>query len=202
VARLNFSIALALLVTGCDGFAAAAPTENAQRMTSSAYVSPAGAVPETCNKSVRLKFKPRGGSFALPRCGGWTGTMMYPPVIRRTIWGITTSTTNDFGAPGPPSGIAIFYMQMYLRHPGGATFPNGNVTDTVANPMLTPGHTYTLNVYRFLYNNQCPSSQCTWSMNIGSPQPGTHSITFVSPLNGASIGGGPNLAPVWQFVLN
>ena len=78
-------------------------------------------------------------------------------------------------------------MQMQLNHPPVAIFHNEGVEDTVASPNFTSDHTYTLNVYRFFYNDQCPSTQCTWTMNIGSPQPGSHSITFVSPLNGANV---------------
>ena len=93
-------------------------------------------------------------------------------------------------------------MQMQLLHPTVATFHNDGVNGTVTTPEFTSEHTYTLNVYRFLYNEQCPSSQCVWTTNLSSPQQGTHSITFNSPLNGATILGGSDGAIIWQFVQN
>jgi hypothetical protein len=95
----------------------------------------------------------------------------------------------------------MFYMQMQLQHPGVTDFHDGT-TDAVTSSKFTSDHAYTLNVYNFRYNVQCPSTQCTWTMNIGSPQPGSHSITFPSPLNGATILGGSDGAIVWQFVQN
>jgi hypothetical protein len=156
----------------------------------------------SCGRRVHLLAHPRGGSFQVPHCGGWSGTIAYPTAPSRSIWSVTSSVTDAFRAPPPPSGTAIFYMQMQLNHPPVAIFHNEGVEDTVASPNFTSDHTYTLNVYRFFYNDQCPSTQCTWTMNIGSPQPGSHSITFVSPLNGANVVSGSTGAPVWQFVQN
>jgi hypothetical protein len=115
---------------------------------------------------------------------------------------VTSSVKNAFGAPSPPSGTAVFYMRMQLLHPGDTAFHDEVVNDTVTSPILSPDHTYTLNVYHFFYNEQCPSSQCTWTMNVGSPTPGSRSLTFAAPLSGATVLSGSDFALVWQFVQN
>jgi hypothetical protein len=197
------------LLAGCAGSAGSppplAPVE-AQSVTApiGAIVSaqPKSVSPASCGARVRISAPPRGGAFQVPHCGGWSGTITYPSQALRSIWRVASSLTNRFGAPSPPSGTAVFYMEMQLLHPVGAAFHSEGVDDTVTSPGLTSSHTYTLNVYHFYYNSQCPSSQCTWTMNIGSPQPGTHSITFASPLNGAAVLSGSDFAPVWQFVQN
>jgi hypothetical protein len=161
------------------------------------------ASPATCDTSVHVLFHKGNSAFHLPRCAGWKGLIRYPGGGKISRWVVTSSVTNNFGVSAPPSGTAIFYMQMYLRYPRAPwPFANAGVSDTVTSSAFTSDHTYTLNVYKFIYNNQCPSSQCTWTLNIGTPQPGSHSITFSSPLNGALVDSGPGLGPVWQFVQN
>lgn len=198
----------AALLAGCAGSirsqAPIAPTAQSvvPPIQAVAHVQSRNVSPATCNRSVGLEFKPQGGAFHVPPCGGWTGTINYPAVGVRSRWSVTSSVTNNFGVPAPPSGTAIFYMDMFMSHPGAIEIPNGGVRDTVTSSAFTADHTYTLNVYNFAYNDQCPSSQCTWTMNIGSPQSGSHSITFVSPLNGATVIAGTAAGPVWQFVQN
>ncbi len=160
------------------------------------------AFPLTCDKGVRVLIHAGDHAFRMPRCAGWKGQIRYSSARGVSHWTMTTSVTNDFGVRAPPSGEAIFYMQMYLHNPSDWEGNNSGVTDTVMSVAFTSEHTYTLNVYNFFYNDQCPSSQCTWTMNIGSPQPGSHSITFSSPLNGSTVFSGSVFAPVWQFVEN
>ena len=200
----------ATLFAGCAGSASSpsmiAPT-GAQSVTapigSLVQAQSRSASPESCGQRVHFVAHPRGGSFQVPHCGGWSGTIAFPTARIRSVWSVQSSVTNDFGAPSPPSGSPIFYMQTALHHPVGTGFHDDGVDDTVTGPGLSAGHTYTLNVYNFLYNDQCPSTQCVWTMNIGSPQPGSHSITFTSPLNGAVVvSAGTPGAPVWQFVQN
>ena len=207
----RYSILAATLLVGCAGSAISpsmiAPSD-AQSGTAPigtlAWTQSRSASPQSCGRRVHLTVRQRGGAFQVPHCGGWSGTINYPSTPIRSIWGVTSSLINNYGVPSPPSGTAIFYMEMDLFHPGGTDFRDDGTTDTVSSSKFTSAHTYTLNVYNFQYNSQCPSAQCTWTMNIGSPQPGSHSITFGSPLNGATIvsGGGPPTAPVWQFVQN
>jgi hypothetical protein len=158
--------------------------------------------PESCGRKVHFTAHPDGGSFQVPHCAGWSGTIQYPTQPLKSIWNVMSSETNNFGAPPPPNGTAIFYMRMQLLHPAGALFHNEGVDNTIMSPKLTSAHTYTLNGYNFVYNNQCPSSRCTWTLNIGSPQPGSHSITFPSPLNGTEADQGSDVPLIWQFVQN
>jgi hypothetical protein len=200
--RLSFALAFAVILAGCGGGGTPAPTvPPTQQLLQSSALDAGTASPETCDTSVRLLFHKGDSAFRLPKCAGWKGLIRYPSTGKISRWVITTSVTNNFGAPPPPSGRAILYMQMYVHSPrGGVSFQNHALNDTVTSPTLTSTHTYTLNVYNFFYNDQCPSSQCTWTLNIGSPQPGSHSITFSSPLNGASVLSGNPDGPVWQFV--
>jgi hypothetical protein len=117
---------------------------------------------------------------------------------------VTSSVINNFGAPPPPSGTALFYMANLPLAEDPPAFCNCGVTDTISSAQLSSSHTYSLYVYNFASDNQgcaslskgvCPP----WVANIGSPAANTHSITFPSPLNGASLYG---LAIVWQFVQN
>ena len=198
-----------VLLAGC---AASAGSQSALAPTEPQSVTaPIGAIvssqsksvsPALCGRRVHLTAHPQGGSFQAPHCGGLSGTIAYPTTPGRSLWSVTGSVTDSFGAPAPPSGTAMYYMQMQLQHRLGALFHNDGVNDTVTSPKLTSGYTYTLNVYNLRYNDQCPSTQCVWTMDIGSPQPGSHSITFASPLNGATILGGSDGAIVWQFVQN
>jgi hypothetical protein len=156
-----------------------------------------------CNRKVFVTIKAEGGAFRVPPCSAWTGTIAYPSVNARARFAVTSSVTNSFGAPTPPSGTAVFYLQTRTkRSPGTPAFRDTGVTDTVSGPAFTSGHTYTLIVYNFAEDAQCPSpppSQVCppWIANIGSPSPNTNSITFPSPLNGALFG---DEVPVWQFV--
>jgi hypothetical protein len=165
--------------------------------------------PATCDKGVHVRMDTHTGSFRLPPCAGWKGLIRYPtfhgPEQAKTVshWTMTTSVTNMFGAPAPPSGTPLFFMQMHLDRPVDWEFPNADVTDTVTSPAFTSSHTYTLIVYNFVDDNRCDDTPCPpWVLNLDSPQPGGHSITFSSPLNGAHVGGGPLGAPVWQFIQN
>jgi hypothetical protein len=93
-------------------------------------------------------------------------------------------------------------METALRRPDAQWDLSGlGAMVTVTSGVLTAGHSYTLMVYNFLYDDQCSDSPCPpWIANIGSPEPGKHSITFSSPLNGASVY--PPFIPVWQFIQN
>ncbi len=208
--RTSVLLTAAFLVAGCAGAAtsmSAAPLVQSAPQSgtvasegSSPGIHPAS--PMTCDEGVRVLIHAGNHAFRVPRCAGWKGQIRYSSSRGVSHWTMTTSITNNFGVPAPPSGEAIFYMQMYLHNPSDWEGNNTGVTDTVTSPLLTDAHTYTLNVYNFIYNNQCPSSQCTWTMNIGSPQPGSHTLAFGSPLSGATIFSGPGFAPVWQFVQN
>jgi hypothetical protein len=199
--RISLSIAAVLMLSACTGSGTSTPTVPTEQITREPASLATATLPEACGRAVRVSAPPRGGAFQVPHCAGWSGTITYPSQVLRSIWSVTSSVTNDFGVPTPPSGVAIFYMQMHLIHPGAARFHSDGVDDMVTSPKFTSDHTYTLNVYHFYENDQCPSSQCTWTMNIGSPQPGSHSIVFASPLNGATaVSGGIPAAPIWQFV--
>ena len=208
--RLSVLFTAAFLAAGCIGAATSMPAplpvpgrpEGTAVAIASGSLSVRPASPMACDKGVRVLIHGGEHGFRVPPCAGWKGQIRYSSIRGVSHWTMTSSVTNNFGVPAPPSGEAIFYMQMWLRNPPDWEFNNDGVTDTVTSPLLTSDHTYTLNVYNFVYNDQCPSSQCTWTMNIGSPQPGSHSITFSSPLNGATVFRGTLNTPVWQFVQN
>ncbi len=82
----------------------------------------------------------------------------------------------------------------------GSVYGTGAMV-SVTSLSLTATHTYTLMVYNLFTNSQCDTGFCPpWVMNIGSPQPGRHTITFTSPLNDSSVE--PQNWPVWQFIQN
>jgi hypothetical protein len=159
-----------------------------------------------CDKGTRVTIVAKGGEFKIPKCAGWSGAIGYPRNHGWYRWSITSSTTNTFGVPAPPSGVDIFYIQTIDKSRHGKSAPsffNGSTTATVTSAALVSAHTYTLVVYRFVVDAQCPepppSGPCPpWVADIGSPAPGSNSITFDSPLNGALF-----VQPVvWQFVQN
>jgi hypothetical protein len=200
--RLMVVVAVAS-VAGCAGSAPSAPSQSLIAPSQALFQPQSRTVtPNACDTGVNVRIKNAGGLFHVPPCSGWTGTINYPQpsAPHRYKWTITSSVTNNFGAPPPPNGTAIFYMQTA----DDSRFDTGfaadqNVTNTVSNFQLTSGHTYSLMVYGFLFDNQCSSPPCPpWSASIGSPAPGSHSLTFQSPLNGAALAG----AAVWQFIQN
>ena len=150
--------------------------------------------PDACDKPKGVLIKKTGGTFTIPGCKGWSGTFGYPPQAP-VHWPsfhfqLTSSVTNNFGAPPPPSGTAIFYLQMGFLGHIPPDFQNTGVTDTISSPQLKPSQSYSVYVYEF-------DNGPYWA-GIGSPVPSTDSITFVSPLNGEMFSG----PIVWQFVQN
>jgi hypothetical protein len=146
-----------LTIIGCSGGSggsslAAAPIAALQSAT-------AGDGYAVCDKGTRLAILPKGGQFKVPKCAGWTGTIGYPRNGGWYSWSVTSSTSNAFGAPSPPSGTAIFYMQTVnkSRHLKFApSFFDGSATATITSPKLTSSHTYTLIVYNLIVDAQCP----------------------------------------------
>jgi hypothetical protein len=206
-------IAVIVVLAGCAAGAnssSAARTFDAQggaeatQLTVGADAGNEHAQPTACDVEVHVQVSKHGGAFRVPPCDGWKGLIRYPATAPTQHWRITSSTTNTFGVPAPPSGTAIFYLRAYTVHPRNIVrFANSDVLDTITSPGLTSSHSYTLIVYRFLCDSQCNCGSCPpWEMSLGSPQPGSHSITFVSPLNGALVGYGSEAGPVWQFIQN
>jgi hypothetical protein len=193
------SVFAVIVLAGCAG-STGQPTANLPAQTLGQSQSQLTGL-DICDKGHRITIHARGGTFYAP-CAGWKGTINYPPTIRGFYtWNVTSSVTNNFGAPPPQSGTAIFYIQTTDASRNRDTgFRDTGVTDTVNSPRLSSTHSYTLNVYNFLIDNQCGVDPCPpWTANIGSPQQGTHSITFASPLNGAVFNGGIRNV-IWQFV--
>ena len=188
-----------VVLAGCGGMTATPPS-----VAPATYERQRAVEPSVCDKAEHVEIKPVGGSFKVPACSAWGGTITYPRLLTFSHfdWHVRSSVTNDFGAPAPPSGTAVFYMQtsnIGLRTP---EFENTGAIDVVSNPELLPKHFYSLVVYNFERDNQCrrpPPSGCPpWFVNIGHPSPGTHRLTFSSPLNGAAFN--PSKDVVWQFI--
>jgi len=175
---------------------------NATQLTVGADASNEHAQPTACDVEVHVQVSKHGGAFRVPPCDGWKGLIRYPATAPTQHWRVTSSTTNTFGIPAPPSGTAIFYLRTAVFHPrNSVAFANSGVLDTITSPAVASAHSYTLIVYRFLDDSQCNDAPCPpLVMSLGSPQPGSHSITFVSPLNGAVLGPGLPAGPVWQFI--
>jgi hypothetical protein len=215
--RLSLSLVAALLV-GCTGGAntpGAIPARESSavgvtNLTASSFGAPEpwglmGVSPAACDHGKPVLFHPAGGVFRMPPCAGWSGHIGYPYVGIRSHWVVTTSLTDNFGAPAPPSGTAIFYMATQLRVPKGELGMEGSGANvTVAAPTLTADHTYTLIVYNLVFYSQCKSDPCPpLVVNLGSPQQGHHSLTFASPFNDSVVPSStPPFTPVWQFIRN
>jgi hypothetical protein len=151
--------------------------------------------PDTCDKPKVVLIKKVGGTFKIPTCSGWSGTFGYPPQAPVHWSGfrfqLTSSVNNNFGAPPPPSGTAIFYLQMEAERSNNYPyFKDTGVTNMILSSQLNPSSSYSLYVYGF--------GGGLWSGIIGSPSPSADSITFVSPLNGNWF----TQSIVWQFVVD
>jgi len=112
----------------------------------------------------------------LPTCAGWNGTIGYPArngLHERLHWRVTSSISENFGVPPPPSGTAILYVRM---EGGASTFQDSNDTDTVTSPSLNARHSYSLLVYNFAWDNQCGSGSPPWAANLGSPSPDAYRV--------------------------
>jgi len=155
----------ALAVTGCtgsvasqgSGVPASPPSANGVQAVALSLFGSAPDKRQGCGVTLRYVIKASGGAFPVPACSGWGGTIGYPNGNHRYIFGVTGSVTNDFGAPPPPSGTAIFYMHTNKVQPRNPpVFGNTGVTDTVTSSQLMSSHTYTLIVYGFIFDSQCP----------------------------------------------
>ncbi len=157
--------------------------------------------PDTCNRGKVELFEKNGGSFPMPACGSWQGVINYPTPMAPFHAMIRVSTTKNYGVPPPPSGTAIFYIEMVNRavHSAPAFGGPTNVQDTITSQAFDPSHTYTLIVYNLFYNSQCGSDpSCPpWIEDLGSPSPSGHSLTFDSPFWDSAWSTYPM---VWQFV--
>jgi len=201
-------IGVGLAAVSLVGSAASAMPQFAQFGSSLVSSAHELRVPGGCDRPMRRAIDKSGGAFAIPPCSGWVATIDYPPTGNGLDYhvGVTSSVTNNFGAPPPSSGTPILYIQMVDRARNSE--PNFQMTgaqDTVTSPQLLASHWYTLTVYGLANTDQCVNTPCApWTMNIGSPNPSTHSITFSSPLNGALFAGGAigGTPIVWQFVQN
>lgn len=96
-----------------------------------------------------------GGSFCIPRFGGYGGSVKYPganPSVQLTL---TSSTTNYDGMPELGDGTAIFYMQLAIS--GGTAF-SGKIGSGggLSSKQITVGQTYTVfgqaKIYGFPFN--------------------------------------------------
>jgi hypothetical protein len=162
-------------------------------------------VPETCDAAKVVKLEHDGGTFKMPPCSGWTGTISYPELSEPGAHfklKVTSSVTNNFGAPNPPSGTATLYLQTANDTRGGVpSFGPGPSAVTLTSPELTSRHTYTVIVYNFLECQSPNGGSCPpWVDNVGSPAPGSHSLTFTSAFDEAVFNGGGFSPPVWQFI--
>jgi hypothetical protein len=100
-----------------------------------------------------------GGSFCIPKFGGFGGSVKYPsanPSVDVTLW---SSTTNYNHMPELGNGTAIFYLQLALS--GGTNFGSKvGHGGGLASKKIVPGQTYTVfgqaKIYGFPYNfNPC-----------------------------------------------
>ena len=190
---LMVSIA-ALTLGGCTGSTGNVTSSQIPMRSIASLLPPTQVVkPDTCDKPKVVLIKKVGGTFKIPTCAGWSGTCGYPPQqgahTSSFHFQLTSSVTDTFGAPPPPYGTPIFYLQMaYERSPVPPIFQNTGVTDTIASSQLSPSTSYSLYVYEFIGG--------PWWGDIGAPSPSTDDITFTSPLNGGEFS-----APiVWEFV--
>ncbi len=96
-----------------------------------------------------------GGSFCIPKFGGYGGSVKYPganPSVQLTL---TSSTTNYDGMPELGNGTAIFYMQLAIS--GGTSFA-GKIRSGggLSSKQIAVGQTYTVfgqaKIYGFPFN--------------------------------------------------
>ena len=53
----------------------------------------------SCGRRVHLLAHPRGGSFQVPHCGGWSGTIAYPTAPSRSIWSVDQQRNRRLQSP-------------------------------------------------------------------------------------------------------
>jgi len=98
-----------------------------------------------------------GGKLVLPKAGSFTGFIAYTSnnAPSGTTITMSTSTTNTFHAPNPPSGTAVWYFQAMLNGNGVISFNPGKAGAKLGSKTLNPANSYTL--YGFVpayYGNQ------------------------------------------------
>lgn len=202
--RVPIVAAAALAFAGCAASPGASPLAQVPTRTISSLVPPSRPmIPDACNKGMTELFRASGGSFPMPTCGSWQGVINYPPPSAPFHATVRVSTTKNYGVPPPPSGTAIFYMEMVSksRHTMPVFDGPTNVQDMITSQTFDPSHSYTLIVYNLAYNDQCGSNpSCPpWVEDLGSPAPSSHSLTFASPFYDTDWSVYPM---VWQFVQN
>jgi len=84
-----------------------------------------------------------GGSFCIPKFGGYGGSVKYPganPSVKLTL---TSSTTNYNGMPELGHGTAIFYMQLAIS--GGTSFSSkAGAGGGLSSKQIVVGQTYSV----------------------------------------------------------
>jgi len=130
------------------------------------------------------KISPKGGTFTAPVSGGFKAAFKYPSNDAppgQTIM-MAADTSNSFGAPMPSAGTPIWYFQAQLSGSGQVTFNSGTGKATISQKSLSSKHTYS--VWGFV--PQVLGNTPLFVIQAGSPN-SKHSLSFSSPLNGATI---------------
>jgi hypothetical protein len=134
-----------------------------------------------------------GGTFALPACDTFSGSIGYPPNNAPEAAPSTSLTTYDVDPGGgtgkPSSGTVIAWVKAHGNGSGSIAFnasPVKTATISGSPAELPGGHTYTL--YVFAFGAQQGSEQ------LGSPVCGAKCVlTFPSPLTGQTVPQGIDL---------
>lgn len=141
-------LAAATMFAACAG--QSAPPLPATGSTAPAQPSPQAKVPKCKGQqtageyaSLTVTLSSNGGSFCIPRFGGFGGSVKYPAVYPSVQLTLTSSTTNYDNMPELGSGTAIFYLQLALS--GGTTFGSKvGAGGGLASKKIVVGDTYTI----------------------------------------------------------
>ncbi|HEX3456498.1 MAG TPA: hypothetical protein VHR97_00950 [Candidatus Baltobacteraceae bacterium] len=158
--RGSLALAVASLLAACAGRSAAtlpaAPGSPATSVTPEAKLRACKGQQTTKQyATVTGTLLSGGGSFCIPKFGGYGGSVKYPganPSVKLTL---TSSTTNYNGMPELGQGTAIFYMQLAISD--GTSFA-GKVGSGggLSSKQITAGQTYTVfgqaKIYGFPFN--------------------------------------------------
>jgi len=158
--RGTLALAVSSLLAGCAGHSAAmlpvAPGSLAPSVTAQAKLHACKGQQTTKQyATVTGTLLTSGGSFCIPKFGGYGGSVKYPganPSVKLTL---TSSTTNYDGMPELGSGTAIFYMQLAIS--GATTFGSkAGSGGGLSSKQIVAGQTYTVfgqaKVYGFPFN--------------------------------------------------
>jgi outer membrane protein assembly factor BamB len=143
----------------------------------------------TSSKSTTVAISPFGSSFALPRSGGFSGTVTYNAnnASGARLKLTNSGTNNSLGAPAPAKGTPVLYLEASISTAPGAapsvTFESRSNMMSLKSAEFLAGGDFEIDAYE--------GSHKVESYAAGTPAKRT--LTFQTPFSGLAIYSGTPL---------